>query len=382
MNEEICKFCDRCGGCTNKDLSLGDYREEKFNRFKNIINQLETDVKINEPEYIDYYTRRRASFAFLNKRGKFILGFNEEKSKSLVEIDKCLLLTNKINDSLDEIKNIAKEICSIPIQIKKKKKFFTEFVTKGDVFVTDADNGLDIVIEFDKELNLEMRQVLFELAQNSDNIIRISHRISAFSKSEPIIEKIKPIIKISGYDILIPAGTFLQPSKEGETTLIKNVLNYIEGAEGNILDLFCGLGTFSYPLAKLNSKNRIFAYDSSKDLLDGFQKSINKNMISNIFPKAKNLFKDPLEGKELENFEAIVIDPPRAGAIEQVKKIAELSNENKIKKIVYVSCNPHSFTRDAKILIENGYKLKEITFVDQFVNSQHFELVSYFEFEC
>lgn len=380
MTEEICKFCDRCGGCKNKDLSLNEYREEKFNRFKNIINQLEIDVKINSPIYIDYHTRRRVSLAFLNKRGKFIFGFNEEKSKTLVEIDECLLVTDKINKYLEEIKNIAKEICSIPIQVKQKKKFVTEYITRGDIFITNADNGLDIVLEFDKELNLEMRQVLFELVISSKEIIKVSHRKTQFGNSEPIVEKEKPIIKIADYDILIPSGTFLQPSKEGEMALINNVMNYLDGVEGNILDLFCGLGTFSYPLAKLSNKNKIFAYDSSKDLLDGFQKSINKNMITNIFPKAKNLFKDPLEGKELENFEAAVIDPPRAGAIEQVKKIAEIEDEKKIKKIAFVSCNPHSFVRDAKILIDAGYKLKEITFVDQFVNSQHFELVSLFQF--
>ena len=101
-------------------------------------------------------------------------------------------------------------------------------------------------------------------------------------------------------------------------------------------------------------------------------------MLHNIEIEERNLFKYPLEEADLSDFDVVVFDPPRAGAISQVKEIANMSGRGKIKKIVAVSCNPHSFVSDAKVLIEAGFTLKSITMVDQFVYSNHLELVALF----
>ena len=141
--------------------------------------------------------------------------------------------------------------------------------------------------------------------------------------------------------------------------------------------MFCGVGTFSYPLAAMQ-ENKIISVDSSVELLQGFRHSVNANMLSNINIVERNLFKYPLEGDELVGFSAIVFDPPRAGAEAQVRAISKLATKDLPQKIIAVSCNPHSFIKDAEILLNAGYSISEITLVDQFAYSNHSELVALF----
>ena len=299
------------------------------------------------------------------------------KSAEIVDIQKCCLLAPQLNAVLPEVRDLLAELCSLPFSEKKGRKIQQTFLTAGDVWLCQADNGIDLVLEFDGELDLSRRMVIFEKAQNSEKIIRISHRRRNNETPEPVVEKFPPLVDIAGVNVYIPAGCFMQASGEAERVLIGLVLKYLGNTEGNIADLFCGMGTFSYPLSH-NIRNKITAVDSSAELLNAFAKSIHKNMIPNIEIKNKNLFKYPLDENELKNFTAIVFDPPRAGASAQVAKMAALSPDSRTQKIIAVSCNPESFVNDANVLLEGGYCLKEITMVDQFICSNHMELVALF----
>ena len=155
------------------------------------------------------------------------------------------------------------------------------------------------------------------------------------------------------------------------------MVGYLGDTRGKIADLFCGIGTFSYPLAVM-PENKIVAADESESLLKGFQHSVNRQMLHNIEIVQRNLFKYPFSGQELKGFTAVVFDPPRAGAAAQVKELASLEESDKPKKIIAISCNPHSFVNDANVLIEGGYCLREVTMVDQFVYSNHSELAALF----
>ncbi len=138
---------------------------------------------------------------------------------------------------------------------------------------------------------------------------------------------------------------------------------------------FAAPALFSYPLAQ-NPANKIVAVDSSAELLNGFRDSVNRRMIPNIEIVNRNLFKYPLEGKELEDFAAVVFDPPRAGAKEQAGRLAALPAGKRPQKLIAVSCNPESFARDAEILQNGGYRLTDVTVVDQFVFTPHLELTA------
>lgn len=375
-----CKFSSVCGGCCFRDLSLIDYQQSKVDQVRNVLKQVKSDgFDFEEPVFISDGCRRRASLAFARHEGKIVMGFNAAQSKEIVDLDFCPMLTPKINESLNFVRQMLGQLADVNISLKdKRKKNKIARIEQGDVWITEADNGLDVVLEFDFEPNLEMRQIIFEMMVAQDKVVRISHRKNVNQRPETIMEKIKPYLHIAGREVYIPAGTFLQPSKAGEQALIALVNKYLGDVSGNIADLFCGVGTFSYALAQ-RPESQITAVDSSSELLSGFQESLNKQMISNIKIENRNLFKYPLSGKELFGYNAILFDPPRAGAKEQVSAIANLNNEQKPSVVVAVSCNPHSFVRDANILIDGGYKLKSVTMVDQFVYSAHSELAALFK---
>ena len=371
-----CKAASVCGGCRYRDMKYVDYCALKQKHFLDIVSPLISEgCRVNQPIFIADSSRRRASLAFeLTKQG-LVLGFNQKSSHQLVDVKKCPLLTAGINQTLPFIRNLLCELGRTPCVIKKGKKSFSTFLTKGDVFVCEADNGIDLVLEYDIPLGLDHRMIIFEQSQTAGQVIRISHRANAFAPAETIIEKLHPTIKIGNYDVSIPAGTFLQPSSAGQKALTDLVLRYIKGCRGQIADLFCGVGTFSYVLADLPDV-KITAVDSSADLLKGFSDSVNRNQIKNITIINKNLFKYPPDENELKNFSAIVFDPPRAGASSLCKSLASAGQKPGV--VVGVSCNPATFVNDAKELISGGYTLQEITMVDQFIYSDHSELVAFF----
>ena len=370
-----CEIFGLCGGCVQRNKEYEQYCREKFESFKKTISLIGNNIKINSPIFIPDGCRRRAAFAFEYKKKQLLMGFNVQASHQIAEVKKCPLLTPKLNDTLAFLRQLLEAICQEPYKLKKGKKINSQYITKGDIFVCEAVNGIDVVLEYDAPLELNHRMIIFEMVSSNNSIVRISHRRSAFGNSETIIEKSRPYIKIGKYDVFIPAGTFLQPSQEGQDALGSLVLKYFENITGNIADLFCGVGTFSYLLAS-KGKLKITAVDSSEQLLKGFQDSVNKNQITDIKILNKNLFKYPFDETELKGFEAIVFDPPRAGAKAVCEKIASSSEKPKI--LVAVSCNPNTFVNDAKTLISGGYKLKEVTMVDQFIYSNHSELVAFF----
>lgn len=372
-----CPYQEQCGGCLFRHLPYEEYKKHKIQQVKKVLSGLNSiEYTWNNSIFVEDGQRRRASFAFKLKKGQLSLGFNQKQSTEIVDLQTCLLLTPKINTNLESIRKFLQDLCLVKIAQKKKNKVIGyQNIQVGDVWITEADNGLDVVLEFDEELNLEHRMIISEYGAQNEDIIRISHRRKPDSLSETIIEKIKPCIKIAGYEVLIPAGTFLQASKDSETVIINEVLNCIGQTEGKIADLFCGVGTFSYPLS-VNKNNKIKAIDSSESLLAGFRRSVNQNKISNITIENRNLFKYPLDEQEISDVDILVLDPPRAGAQAQVKKIILACKQP--QKVVYVSCNPHSFVKDANILISGDYKLERITLIDQFCYSNHSELVALF----
>lgn len=374
-----CEYQQSCGGCPYRSLGREDYQKLKTEQFERVISQIrQENIKIGSPVFAADGTRRRAELAFKTQKGQLHLGFNESKSHELIDVENCLLLTPQINAFIPQLRKFLADFCAVKVSEKlKNKKFRTYSISSGDIWVTKAANGLDILLELGENIGLEHRLLLSDFANSQADIARISVQINK-GRAETVIEKSRPYLNIGGYQVFIPAGTFLQASDEGEQALVQLVLKYCADSSGRIADLFCGVGTFSYPLAA-NPKNKITAVDSSEELLNGFQKSVNHNMIQNISIIRKNLFKYPLDAGELKGFEVVVFDPPRAGAAAQVKQIAAMPQNEKPQKVIAVSCNPHTFVNDANVLIDGGYKISEITLVDQFVYSTHSELVALFE---
>lgn len=372
-----CPYSNICGGCPLRQMSEDEYRQTKeawFARLVNVIKQPE--IELGKAVFINDASRRRAEMTFAYNKGQLILGFNAAQSHEVTNVEKCAAITNDLNEILPAVRRFLAEFCQIKNTQKIKKKLVQTAITHGEIWLTEADNGIDVLLEVDEKLSLQHRMLISEFATTEDKVIRISVG-RKFAPAETVIEKVKPFIEIANKQVLIPAGTFLQPSKEGERALVGLVLKYMGQTSGKIADLFCGVGTFSYPLAA-NINNKITAVDSSAELLNGFRQTVNALMLPNIEIVQKNLFKYPLDETELKNFAVVVFDPPRAGAAEQVKKLADMPLADKPQKVIAVSCNPHTFINDANALIASGYEIKEMTMVDQFVYAKHFELVALF----
>ena len=373
-----CKYQQICGGCPLRNLPQEEYRKLKISEFEKAMRLIKQEnIHFSEPIFIKDGCRRRAELAFLQRKGKIVLGFNAAQSHEIIDIENCLSLTAELNEILPDIRNFLQTFCNIEQNKKVKNKIQKTSIKSGDIWLTQADNGIDILLQVPESLSLEHRMEISDFANRWQNIARISVSVNN-AYPEIITEKVKPYIKMGNREVLIPSGTFLQASAEGQQALIDLVLHYIGDTTGNIADLFCGVGTFSYPLSQ-NIKNKITAIDSSEELLDGFKQTVNKLMLPNIKIVRKNLFKYPLDANELKEFDIIVFDPPRAGAKAQVEQISVMPAADKPQKIVAVSCNPHTFVNDANTLIDGGYNIKEITMVDQFVYARHFELVAVFE---
>ena len=374
-----CPYSANCGGCRCREKTFEEYLRYKNDNFTRILSALPAPRQgFDKAVFIPDGTRRRASMAFLYRHEHLTLGFNAAKSDKIVDVTSCALLTDDLNAVLPELRKLLLSLCITPFQTKSRsRQISAEFLKQGDVWLSQADNGIDIVLEFDKPLGLEHRSIIFEWMQKMPAVIRLSHRRRKDLPSEPVVEKTLPCLNIAGFDIPVPAGTFMQASKAAETALINLVLDYLAPVEGRIADLFCGMGTFSYPLSR-NPKNKILAADSSDESLTAFQAAINRNMISNIEIINRNLFKYPLDAAELKGFDAVIFDPPRAGASAQMSMLSALPPTERPRKIVAVSCNPNTFVRDAKILLAGGYVFEKAVLVDQFIYSEHMELVALF----
>jgi 23S rRNA (uracil1939-C5)-methyltransferase len=207
---------------------------------------------------------------------------------------------------------------------------------------------------------------------------------SAFAKSAPetgiirvswngalAFESAAPTVRFGTADVKLPQYPFLQPTEEGETVLLRAVLAATKGAK-TIADLFSGCGTFALPLA---AYARVHAVEKDDAMLAALLAAARATPgLKPITVTRRDLFKVPLNAAELGQFDAVTLDPPRAGAQAQATQLAK----SKVARIAYVSCNAESFARDARILVDGGYAMGTVTPVDQFLWSEHIELVADF----
>lgn len=371
--------CEICGGCIFRSMAEDEYRQLKINDFVHTLGQVvKATPHQDEPIFIKDGQRRRADMAFLYTKKHLQFGFNQAETHNIVNINTCQMLTAGLNKILPSLCRFLEEFCTIAITVKNKKKIEQHFIRDGSVRLLEADNGIDIVLDIKEEPCLEHRLLVADFVNSEQAICRLSWAVKN-KMPETIIEKYPPQLNIAGCSVEIPQDVFLQASKEAETKMIAKVINYMGETKGKIADLFCGLGTFTYPLAKIK-ENEIISADSYAPSLEGLKKALNRNQLQNVKVINRNLFKYPFDKDDLKGVKALVIDPPRAGAHEQCREIAKLEDNAKPSKIVFVSCNPKTFVYDAEILISAGYTFERVTLIDQFVYSKHQELVALFTF--
>lgn len=346
-----CPHYGACGGCNLQHMSGPSYLSWKQAQVKKALAAQTIDIEPDEIIPVTPRSRRRASFSSTRRGNKFIFGFQSSKSHRIEEITSCLILTPAIETKLNNLRKIA--------QIITPKRGILKMQ------VLASDGGLDIRLDdFGDWPDFEIEQSLINMATKAD-IARISLGDTVLIERQPITlrfgEAITPLAP----------GAFTQTTKASENTLASLVMEHTKGFT-HLLDLFAGSGTFALNLAKYG---RVHAVEGERAAIDNLGKAARSTpSLKPVTSEHRDLFRRPLMTKELTRFDVAVLDPPRAGAKEQCAELATSS----VNRIVYVSCAPTSFARDARLLIEGSYRLIRVFPVDQFLFSHHIELVGVF----
>lgn len=348
--EAPCPHFGICGGCAVQHWHAGSIAEWKRARVQTALSRAGLDVEVAPVRDGHGAGRRRVTLHVRRKDGATTAGFMRARSHELIDLDACPLLVPALAPAPD----LARGIGHILRGIEKPL----------DVQFTAAIEGLDVDIRGAGRIEEGLRQKLVQFAMQHDLARLTLH-------GERLIEARVPSVQLEGTEMraFIPPGSFLQPTAAGEALLGELAAEALKGAK-HVAETFCGLGPFGL---RLSRKMKVSAYDSERAAIDCFQRSIRANPGGKpISAEARDLFRRPLFAPELKAFDAILLDPPRQGAEAQMREVAK----SKLTRIAYVSCDPESFARDAKLAVDAGFKLKSVTPVDQFRFSAHVELVA------
>ncbi len=358
-SKNTCNHFTKCGGCLLQHWTYENYKNWKFNLIRQPLLKLTPDIKILDMISAENYSRRRAKFFLKKEDNIFKIGFKGYKSDTLINIDHCIIIDPDIMKLMIELKN----------------SFNTHFLTKEIIVfhVNKLDYGLDILVQTKK--SLQINDLIKAFKNLKSKIIRIYLQQDNLNP-ELILFYNKNKLNFGECNVygLIPPAGFFQATKIAENQLIKNILNEIEIKNDYVLDLYSGSGTFTLPLLKNGYK--VYAIDNNKSSIESLIKSTKEqNLFNNFEYNISNLNKEIIETEFFHKFDVVILDPPRAGSLLQLTSIVE----TKVKKIIYVSCNVQSFLRDAQILLSNGYKIKYVLPIDQFLYTSHLEIFSVFE---
>ncbi|MDG2403534.1 MAG: class I SAM-dependent RNA methyltransferase [Paracoccaceae bacterium] len=345
-----CVHFKTCGGCQLQhasDTFVADFKTEvvrialSAKGLSTVLRPIETSPS---------KSRRRAVFSARRTKKAALSGFHAHASNVIVAVPECQLLHPDLTSALPMVEALA----------------VTGSSRKGAISatVTHSEAGLDISVTGGKPLDQVLRSELGELAKKF-HLARLSWA------DEVIALRAPPFQSFGAAQVVPPSGAFLQATAHGEQALVLAVLGSVGGAK-QLVDLFCGCGTFSLPLAQNGEVHAVESVGAMLTALDhGWRQASGLKIVTHV---VRDLFRGPLLPDELEQFDAIVLDPPRAGAEAQVVEIAKTN----VPRISYVSCNPVSFARDAAVLAMAGYTLDWVQVVDQFRWSSHVELASQF----
>lgn len=345
-----CPHFRSCGGCQLQHASPDFVAEFKRGIVATAleVQGVKTEVRptLTSPEK----SRRRASFAARRTKKGALAGFHGRKSDAIVSIPSCILITPDLKASLPLAEALALAGAS----------------RKGNlsVTVTESIDGPDVAVTGGKPLDGPLRIALAALCE--------THKLARLTWEDELIGmRFAPAQPMGKARVVPPPGAFLQATVHGQNVLTKLVAGIV-GTANVVADLFAGCGTFALPLAE---RSEVFAYEGSADMMQALDAGWRQAPgLKRVTCETRDLFDRPLMPDELARFDAVVIDPPRAGAAAQIAQLA-LSD---VPRIAHVSCNPQTFARDAKALIDAGYILDWVQPVDQFRWSAHVELVGAF----
>lgn len=346
----LCRHFGRCGGCLYQDIPDTDYRNLKRAAVTGALARHGITVPVEDIAEVPPATRRRATLKAKVEAGIVRLGFHAARSHDIVDLEECRVSLPELTALLPGLKAMLAELLAPAGDAELK--------------LTATASGPDLGLRWRLPNDSKTLAGLARWASK----LKIA-RISAHG--ETVVSLAEPKIMLGTADVVLPPETFLQPTAEGEAVLQAFVTGTLASAKA-VADLFCGCGTFSFPLA---AKSKVHAVELETAMLQALTAAAKATPgLKPITIEKRNLFKRPLTEFELNTYDGVCLDPPRAGALEQAKRLAA----SKVPRIAYVSCDAGSFARDAKVLIDGGYTITRLLPVDQFLWSPHIELAAEF----
>ncbi|ATY31230.1 class I SAM-dependent RNA methyltransferase [Sphingomonas psychrotolerans] len=346
-----CKHFPECGGCQLQHLDDASWSQFITDRVTSALAAQGLAAEIRAPLLSPPNTRRRATL-HAERRGRQVrLGFTRQNSHELIDLEECWIL--------------APELFALVAPLRGMLAALIPGTRRINVHLARTDQGPDVLIDGLEAEGLAAAEALSAFSHRH-HLARLSidEGFGPGARYEP-----EPVtVTLSGVPVPLPPGNFLQATPEGEAALVAAVQEIAGGAR-TVADLFAGLGTFTFAFPKA----KVYAAEAARDPIMALKAAVGLAGRT-VFADHRDLFRRPVTASDLSNFDAVVLDPPRAGAREQVVEIAA----SKAPIVAYVSCNPSTFARDAETLSQAGYRLDWVQPVGQFRWSTHVELAAKF----
>lgn len=349
-----CAHFGPCGGCALQHWRRDVYTAWKVSLIERALKRRGVQAPAFEAPLVGTPGERRRADFVVRRQGKMVLaGFHQRASTRVVDVGVCVIARPTLTALLEPLRLALAGV--LPDG------------GAADAIVNETDGGLDMLIRPHRrfDLSLDQRQALVGLAERA-NLARLAWGDRA--NPEQIVMRRPALLVLGDIAVEPPAGAFLQATKRGEQTMREAVDAWI-GECGKLADLFAGIGSLT-----LGRPGRLSLFESDKASVAVVQAAGRKAGGNRIVAERRDLFRNPLTDKELNAFDAVVLDPPRAGAAAQVAALAR----SKVPRVIYASCDPGTFARDARVLQDAGYRLEKLKPIDQFLWSGHVELIALF----
>ncbi|MEN9894412.1 MAG: hypothetical protein RIR97_264 [Pseudomonadota bacterium] len=337
-----------CGGCNLQHMALPAYHAFKRDLVVHALKAKGLTPEIAPLVVAAPHERRRAVFTARKTEKELLLGFHQAGSHHIVSIQDCPVISKGLLARLGSLKTIGRALA-----------------TSSEPFrmtVLETETGLDLALEGIKGLDDAKRRLGIETILREKGIARVS------LNGETLIEPVTPVLRFGSIDVSPPSGGFVQATRQAEQVMVELVLGHL-GKAKRVADLFAGSGTFSLQIARIA---RVHAVESDDKALKALDRAARMSQgLKPVTVEKRDLFRRPLMAQELKTYDAVVFDPPRAGAEFQTQELARSG----VRKIVAVSCNPLTLARDLALLTAAGYAIRFVTPIDQFLWSSHVEIV-------
>jgi 23S rRNA (uracil1939-C5)-methyltransferase len=352
----LCRHASHCGGCVLQHLAETPYQAFKRGLVQDALaRQGLGTVPVAPVLASPPGSRRRATLEARRLGKRVVLGFHERAGHKIVDLAECPVLRPDLARLVAPVRELLGPLLGMD--------------ETASLTLTALDSGVDLGLALPRIPDLEGLERLAGFAEAQD-LTRLWWQAEGMAPV-PAAERRAPLVTFGGVPVALPMGGFLQATSEGEAALTRAVLDAVAGAR-HIADLHAGCGTFALPMAARGA--RVHAVEWDGTALAALAAAGNRAGLTKLSTEKRDLDERPLAGPELAGYDAVVFDPPRAGARRQAEALA-LST---VPVIIGVSCNPATFARDATILATAGWHLQSVQPVDQFLWSQHIELVGVF----